>query len=309
LHQQLERELAQFKECEAALVFTSGYVTYIGVITALARPGDLILCDKRNHASLIDACHLAEAHGALVRYYGTLGKLRSLLVASQEVKTLRRLIVTDAVYSMDGDVPDLARLARLANELNATLIIDEAHGTGVLGEHGHGAAEFCGVEHNRAIIHIGTLSKALGTQGGFVAGSQVLIDWLMNAARPFIYTTGISPALCGAALAALRILREEPQRRERMREVHRRLVEGLSAMGFEARLQPTPIIPVIVGEATAAVALSEALLEQGVWCPAIRPPTVPAGTSRLRVTATAAMTDEEIRHVLAAFKHARDKIN
>jgi len=309
IHEQLEAELAALKGCEAALVFPSGYAANLGVITALARSGDLILCDKRNHASLHDACQLAASRGASVRYYGTLGKLRSLLLSVDVPKKARRFIVSDAVYSMDGDVADLPRLVRFAGEWDATVILDDAHGTGTLGENGHGASEWAGIEADNSIIHIGTLSKAIGAQGGFVAGSGVLRDWLINTARPFIYTTGISPALCGASLAALRIIREEPQRRERLRAVQQRLVSGLLEMGYDAKLQPAPIIPVIIGEAPAAVALSKALVERGIWCPAIRPPTVPEGSSRLRVTASAALTDDEVERALAAFKEVRSLVD
>ena len=308
IHEQLENELAALKGCEGALVFPSGYAANIGVITALARSGDLILCDKRNHASLIDACGLAGSRGSHVRYYSTLGKLRSLLLAAGINKKSRRFIVSDAVYSMDGDVADLTRLARFSNEWDATLIIDDAHGTGTLGEHGHGASEYSGLAPNSSIIHIGTLSKAIGAQGGFVAGTGVLREWLINTSRSFIYTTGISPALCGAALAALRIIRDEPHRRTRLREVQQQLVTGLQSLGFDARQQPAPIIPVIVGEATQAIALSKALLECGVWCPAIRPPTVAEGTSRLRVTASAALTDEDIERALAAFAAVKEEL-
>jgi len=308
IHEQLENELAALKGCEAALVFPSGYAANIGVITALARSGDLILCDKRNHASLIDACQLAASRSAQVRYYGTLGKLRSLLLSAGINKKSRRFIVSDAVYSMDGDVADLTRLARFASEWDATLIIDDAHGTGTLGEHGHGASEYSGPASNTSIIHIGTLSKAIGAQGGFVAGTGVLREWLINSSRSFIYTTGISPALCGAALAALRIIRDEPQRRVRLRGVQQRLVTGLKELGFDARLQPAPIIPVIVGEASRAVTLSKALLERGVWCPAIRPPTVPEGTSRLRVTASASLSEEDIERALVAFAAVKEEL-
>ncbi|MDQ3815380.1 MAG: 8-amino-7-oxononanoate synthase [Armatimonadota bacterium] len=306
LHERLETELATFKGCEAALVFPSGYQTNIAVLTALARSGDTILCDKRNHASLIDACWLAQARSTVVRYYHSSERLEALL-SKLSASSGRLLIVTDAVFSMDGDLADLPRLIELAQSFQAVLILDDAHGTGTLGQQGHGTIEHFGLPiQNSAIIHIGTLSKALGSQGGFVAGSRVLIDFLVNQARPFIYTTGLAPAACGAALKAVEIIRREPQRRARLREVTQRLAQRLCALGFDARQQPSPIIPVIVGAAARAVALSEALLTRGVWCPAIRPPTVPAGTSRLRVTASAALTDQDIERALAAFAEAVD---
>jgi 8-amino-7-oxononanoate synthase len=320
LHAQLESELAAFKDCEAALVFPSGYHANLSVIASLARADDMLLCDKRNHASLIDACRLAQASGATVRYYSSLGKLQTLLQArSARDSEFRSFIVSDAVYSMDGDVADLPKLLELAEQFEATIILDDAHGTGTLGLTGRGAVEHLGLHQERnttsnagssspphpAIIQIGTLSKALGSQGGFVVGSRTLIDWLVNMARPFIYTTALNPASCAAATAALEIIRHEPHRIARLRETTRRLAAGLKELGFDARLQPSPIIPVLAGDAARAVAWSDALLRHGVWCPAIRPPTVPAGSSRLRVTVSAALEDQHIVHVLEAFAQVR----
>jgi 8-amino-7-oxononanoate synthase len=289
LHEQLESELAAWKGSEAALLFPSGYHANLSVISALARRGDLIFCDKRNHASLVDACRLASANGVLVRRYASLEQLHAL---AQKQAGPRCLVVSDTIFSMDGDRADIENLSRLADESGAVLILDDAHGTGVLEN----------TELQPSTILIGTLSKALGAQGGFVCASQTVIDWLINAARPFIYTTGLSPANCGAALAALQIVQREPQRRARLRDVTEKLARGLQEIGFDARLQPSPIIPVMIGEAGRATALSEALLQHGVWCPAIRPPTVPKGQSRLRVSASAALSDEEIERALAAFR-------
>lgn len=316
LHEQLESELAAFKNCEAALVFPSGYHANLSLISALTnRPAVSVFCDKRNHASLIDACSTG-----MVRYFKSLDTLRGQLererarfekwVCEQsDVPRFytRRLIVTDGVFSMDGDLCDLPALLALAHEFDAHIVLDDAHGTGVLGSGGRGTTEHFGV-HDERILHVGTLSKALGSQGGFVAGSRVLIDWLINTARTFIYTTGLAPASCGAALKALEIVQREPPRRARLREVTEKLANGLCSLGFEAHLQPSPIIPVIVGDAKDAVALSAALLERGVWCPAIRPPTVPANSSRLRLTASAALLDEEIDFALTAFGAARDAL-
>jgi len=303
LHEALESALASFKGCEAALVFPSGYHANLAVVTALAHQGDIILCDKRNHASLIDACWLAQARGATVRYYNSLERLSALLAkVAVSSSDKRLLIVTDAVFSMDGDLADLPRIAALAQSFNAVLILDDAHGTGTLGDRGHGAVKHFDLPvRHPSFVHVGTLSKAIGSQGGFVAGSRTLMDWLINVARPFVYTTALNPAACGAALAALEIIQREPERLVRLREVTQRLAQGLQQLGFDARHQPSPIIPVIVGDAPRAIALSEALLARGVWCPAIRPPTVPAGTSRLRVTASAALTDAELERVLRAF--------
>jgi glycine C-acetyltransferase/8-amino-7-oxononanoate synthase len=302
IHSQLESELAGFKECRAALVFPSGYHANMAVVTALSRRGDTIFCDKRNHASLIDACFLASAHGAKVRFYDSLEKLQKLLEGQAHAA---RLIVSDAIFSMDGDIAPIPELLEMAEKFDATLILDDAHGTGVLGATGHGALEhFCNPElkiQNSKLVQVGTLSKALGAQGGFVVGDETLIEWLINAARTFIYTTGLNPAACGAARASLRIIEREPQRLKRLREVKEKLARGLIELGFDAREQPTPVLPVVIGDAKNAVALSEKLLAQNIWCPAIRPPTVPKNSSRLRVTAGADFSDDDIARVLNAF--------
>jgi 7-keto-8-aminopelargonate synthetase-like enzyme len=206
---------------------------------------------------------------------------------------------------MDGDLAAVPELLSLAEEFGATLILDDAHGTGTLGKTGSGALEhFFGSSFsvpNFGLVQVGTLSKALGAQGGFVCGSKVLIDWLVNSARPFIYTTGLNPASCGAALKSLQIIEREPERITRLHRVKALLAHGLNDSGHNATEQPSPIIPVIVGEAEDAIRLSERLLQRGVWCPAIRPPTVPQGTSRLRVTARADLTNEQIEKVLSVF--------
>lgn len=309
LHAELETELAAWKGCEAALVFSSGYAANIGVVTALARSGDFIFCDKRNHASLIDACRLAQSNSAVVRYFGSLEKLQTLLQGTLGSTSARRLIVADTVFSMDGDLADVPALIALAAQFKAILILDDAHGTGTLGMDGSGACKHFGLHPARAdvpVVQIGTLSKALGSQGGFVCGSQVLCDWLVNSARPFLYSTGLNPAACGAALAALKVLQREPQRVQRLQHITQALAVGLQELGLDARQQPSPIVPLLLGEAARAVQWSEALLERGVWCPAVRPPTVPRGASRLRLTANSELSDAAIARALAAFASVRD---
>jgi 8-amino-7-oxononanoate synthase len=311
IHAQLESELAAFKKCAAALVFPSGYHANLAVVTSLSRRGDTIFCDKRNHASLIDACFLASARGAKMRFYDSPEKLQTLLVKCGKSCSAPAnfVIVSDAVFSMDGDIAPLPELINLAEAFDATLILDDAHGTGVLGATGRGALEHFGqssiVNRQSSIVQVGTLSKALGAQGGFVVGDEILIEWLINAARSFIYTTGLNPAACGAARASLQIIEREPQRIKRPREVKEKLARGLTELGFDAREQPTPILPVVIGDAKSAVALSEKLLAQNIWCPAIRPPTVPKNSSRLRVTANADLSEDDISRVLNAFKKCR----
>jgi len=302
IHALLETKIAAFKNCEATLVFPSGYHANLAVVTAFARASDEIFCDKRNHASLIDACFLASSRGAKLRFYDSLEKLRALLERSTRDG---KIIVSDAVYSMDGDLANLPELFKLADEFASILVLDDAHGTGVLGPRGTGALEHFEIEKsdfpNATIIQVGTLSKALGAQGGFVAGEKEIIEWLINAGRSFIYTTGLNPSACGAALQSLEIIEREPQRILQLQETKSQLAHGLSTLGFDAREQLSPIIPIIIGEAAHALELSEKLLVKNIWCPSIRPPTVPQNSSRLRVTASADLSDEDIAGVLQAF--------
>ena len=346
IHEQLEHELAALKRTEAALLFSSGYLAALGAIQALAGPGDLILSDALNHASLIDACRLSRAE---VRVYGrrsrqpqppplstAFGPPSPILGALREEKTTsplsgrpgapacgsggrgavatggpepcdelrellqdrarfrRCLVVTDGVFSMDGDIAPLADLHALCRENDAWLMVDDAHATGVLGLNGGGTAEHFGLPPSD-FIHMGTLSKALGSQGGFIAGPAVVIDYLRNRARAFIFDTAPAPACSGAALAALRIVRREPERRERLLGNARLFREALAPLQTGSLGNVTPIVPVIVGEADTAVALATRLEEAGIRGPAIRPPTVPAGTARLRLSVTAAHDEGDLR--------------
>ncbi|MEO6909042.1 MAG: 8-amino-7-oxononanoate synthase [Abditibacteriaceae bacterium] len=303
-HQKLEYAITQFKHTEAALVFPSGYHANLSAITALAQPNDFIFCDKRNHASLIDACRLASSQKAIVRYFSRLKKLENLLKSTfAGHPESRRFIVSDGVFSMDGDLAHVPELLVLAERFDALLLLDDAHGTGTLGATGHGTAEYFGVKNSPRIIHIGTLSKAIGGQGGFVAASQQIIDWLINQARPFIYTTALNPASCASAQKSFEIIEREPQMAHQLRAITEQLAHGLQELGWNAVLQPSPIIPVIIGEAQDALKISERLLQHGIWCPAIRPPTVPAGKSRLRLTANLSLAESDIAKVLLTFKN------
>jgi 8-amino-7-oxononanoate synthase len=304
----LEAELAGWKggASTCALVFSSGYVANIGTVCALAARGDWVLCDKRNHASLVDATRLAEAGGARVRFYGSIGKLRALLERVRgDAEKPGVWIVSDTVYSMDGDVADVRALLRLARQYDAALILDDAHGTGVLGAHGRGAIEAAGVEDSDAaavaVVTVGTLSKALGSQGGFVLAPPEIISWLVNAARPLIYSTGIAPGACGAARAALQVLAAEPERLAHLHEIARIFAAELRRAGFDCEYRGTPIMPVIAGSSETAVAWSERLLELGVWCPPVRPPTVAVGTARLRASLRADLSGDDLDRALRAF--------
>ena len=310
LVEKLENALAKFKKTEAALVFSSGYAANLGVIAALSSvwPNRAIFSHKRNHASIRDACLLAGWDGR-VRYFRDAarlrvqleeedGKHRANLLSNPAMFPNRKLIVVDGVFSMDGDLCDLPALWNLAREFDALILLDDAHGTGTLGANGRGASEHFGIDDER-IVHIGTLSKALGSQGGFVAGPRVLIDFLINAARPFIYSTGLNPPAVGAALKSLEIIAREPQRIEKCRANARFLARELGDLGFEAPLQPSPILPVIVGDSRRALDISQKLLENNLWCPAIRPPTV--ATARLRIGVNANWNDDDLARIVAGF--------
>jgi len=296
-HAELERRLATFKRTEAALVCSTGYQANLAAIRALAGKNDVILLDKLNHASIIDA---ARGSGAVVRVFPhrNYRKLERLLDTTRHAR--RRVIVSDSVFSMDGDFADLPRLVELKAKYDATLCLDEAHATGVLGEHGEGLAELMNVEHE-VDVTVGTLSKALGGIGGFVAGSQAFIDWLLNIAGAFIYSTALPPAACAAAIAALDLVEQEPNRRQSLTKLAARLRHELhDVRGYDIADSCSHIVPLIVGGASQAVRLSELLESDGFLIPAIRPPTVPRGKARLRISLCADHTPADVDRLLAA---------
>ncbi len=299
-HAQLEAELARFKGTPAALLFGSGYLANLGLIPALAKSGGRILADRLCHASLIDACRLSGADLRVYRHRDV-RQLESLL-AGQSARP-HTVIVTDGVFSMDGDLAPLPDLLDLAERFDASLVVDDAHGTGVMGNHGRGTPEFFGVEQ-RVPFHMGTLGKALGASGAYVAGSAALIDYLINTARSFLYTTAPPPATAASVLAALRILEAEPERRRRLWANRDAFYTGLTQLGFRTTATASPIIPVLINDPETALKMSRLLLEQGVFAPAIRPPTVPKGSSRIRTTVSSEHTHEQLAQALAAFKHA-----
>ncbi|WP_447968649.1 8-amino-7-oxononanoate synthase [Nitrospira sp. M1] len=297
-HQELETTLAQFKTTEAALTFGSGYSANTGIIPTLVGPQDCIFADRLCHASLIDGCRISQATLRVFHHNDTT-HLKQLL--EKRAGTQKTLIMTEGVFSMDGDLAPLPELVRLANEFQATLLLDDAHGTGVLGQNGRGSVEHFGVDPNE-LIQIGTLSKALGTIGGYVVGSRTLIDYLMNTSRSFIYTTAPPPSMAAAAQAAINIVQSDPDRRTRLWHNRDQLYQGLKAMGFQLTNTQSPILPIILNDPQLAVAISTTLLKHGIYVPAIRPPTVPKGTSRLRVTVTSEHTREHIETALHAFR-------
>jgi 8-amino-7-oxononanoate synthase len=330
-HEALEADLAAFKGTEAALVFPTGYQANLGAVTALVGRGDTVVCDRENHASIYDAVRLSGAE--LARYpHGDASAAAELLGAQGR----RKLLVTDTVFSMGGDLAPLRQLADACRACGAMLLVDEAHALGVLGPTGAGLVEalshLAPREHtgggaredgpsavgppvyspgakwaDAVTASVGTLSKALGGIGGFVAGSRDLVDLLVNRARPFIYTTALPAAACEAARAALAIVRAEPERRRRVLSLAERLRGALRGRGFDCGASETPIVPVIVGEPGPTLAMAAALLDRGIFCPAIRPPTVPPGTSRLRVSLTSEHTEEDVDHLVRALVDARDR--
>ncbi len=298
LHEALERDLAHFKRADAALLFSSGYQANIGAIPALVGRRDAIYADALNHASLIDACRLSHAQLRVVPHadVDAMGRL----LAADRGHFRRRLIVVDGVFSMDGDLAPLADLVGLARAHNAWTYVDDAHGTGVLGDGGRGSAEHWAVEGSIDVI-MGTLGKALGTVGAFVCGSRTLVDYLINRARTFIFTTASPPALAAAATEALRIVQEEPWRRAQLRANARRVRDGLRERGHAIAGPPDGhIVPVHVGESDTAVRVGAALRDRGLLVGAIRPPTVPLGAARLRITVSAAHTTSQIDLLLMA---------
>ena len=294
---ELEREIADLKGVAAALVFGSGYLANLGAITALAGADDAIFSDELNHASLIDGCRLARATLRIYRHR-EVDHLAALLAETRGAR--RRIIVTDSVFSMDGDFAPLAEIVSLARTYRAAVMIDEAHGVGVVGPGGAGLAAHLGLERE-IDVHVGTLSKALGSYGAYVAGSRALIDYLLNRARSFIYSTGLAPALAAAASAAIRMMRGSPEIIARLWANASYLRERLEGAGFRLGATASPILPVMIGESSAALKMAAALYQRGVYVIAIRPPTVPPGTARLRVTPTAAHSRADLEEAAAAF--------
>lgn len=295
-HAQLEEALATYSGRERALLFSTGYMANLGVIGALAGRHSLICEDRLNHASLIDA---ARATAARVRRYahGSAADARRALDGRTDGTAL---LVTDGVFSMDGDVAPLRELAQLAREHDAWLVVDDAHGFGVLGETGRGSVEAAGLSSTDAPVLVGTLGKAFGTFGAFVAGDVALIDFLLQRARTYIYTTALPPAVAAASLASLRIVAAEGWRRDRVLALTRRFRAAALNAGLPLTNSLSPIQPVLIGRSEAAVRASDALLARGFWVSAIRPPTVPRGGSRLRVTLSAAHTELEVDELVAA---------
>jgi 8-amino-7-oxononanoate synthase len=300
LHGRLERRLAALKHTEAALLFSSGYHANCGVIPALADREDAIFSDRLNHASIVDGCRLSLAKTTRYPHRDTAALERLL----RESRARRKLVVTDSVFSMDGDAAPLAEIVDLCERHGAMLYVDEAHATGVLGANGGGLCEALGIS-SRVDAIMGTLGKALGSFGAYVAGSAQLREWLVSRARTFIFTTALPPSACGAALAALDVVATEPERRARLAALCARMKGGLERLGWALPDVVAPIFPIVLGDERVALDASARLRERGFFVRAIRPPTVPAGTSRLRVTLTAGHTEEQVDAFLGALAELR----
>ena len=290
MHRRLEERLAAFKGTQSALLFGSGYLANLGVVPALARKGEIVFSDELNHASIIDGCRLAGAETFVYRH----ADVEHLAWGLRNADGRAALIVTDGVFSMDGDVAPLEDIVALARRHDVRVMVDDAHGTGTRGPGGRGAVAEAGLEGEVDVV-VGTLGKALGSYGAFVACDHVMARYLVNSARPLIFSTGLPPAAVAAAMAALELLQEQPRRVERLADNSDTLRDELAREGFDVSGSETQIVPLIVGDAGLAMQICEAALEQGVFAQAIRPPTVPEGTSRLRLAVMASHTRSELR--------------
>src|SRR5918996_3946957 len=298
LHEELENRIAAFKGTEAALVFNSGFQANIGILSTLTGENDAIFSDALNHASIIDGCRLSRAK-TVVYAHGHLDQLESRL---KQVDTARRkLVVTESIFSMDGDEAPLAGIVDLAEKYGAMVMVDEAHATGIFGTNGAGVVAKLGLG-DRVAIQMGTLGKALGGFGAYVAGSRDLRELLINRCRSFIFTTSLPPAIMAMAMAAIDLVQQEPERREALWNNCRMLQAGLRKLGFSVGSGESPILPLVIGDAGKCMQFSERLLEEGIFAQGIRPPTVPPGTSRLRITLMSTHTREHIDRALKAFR-------
>ncbi|WP_373019207.1 8-amino-7-oxononanoate synthase [Thiomicrorhabdus sp.] len=297
-HHLLEDELADWLGVERALLFSTGYMANLAVQQVLMQPGDTILADKLNHASLVDGALNSEA--TLKRYPHL--DMNALERRLQSIKTGQTLIVTDGVFSMDGDMAPLADIQQLAETHQAWLMVDDAHGFGMLGKQGRGCFDYLGVQPNQDTIQVGTLGKAFGTSGAFVAGSQILIESLIQFARPYIYTTAMSPLNALATRTALKLVQSADAERAQLQQHIQQFRQGAQQIGLTLWESHTAIQPIILGDSQTALQWSEALKQKGFWVTAIRPPSVPKGQARLRVTLSAGHTSEQIDALLTALE-------
>jgi glycine C-acetyltransferase len=306
LHRELERRFAAFKGAEAALMFQSGFTSNAGTVAAILSPEDVIVSDQLNHASIIDGARLSRAEIKVFPHKDVEAADRLLTETAKDGR--RQLLITDGVFSMDGDIASLDGLVDVADRHGAIMMVDDAHASGVLGPGGKGTVAHFGIDPARVDIQVGTLSKAIGVLGGFIAGPPHLIDWLVNRGRPYLFSTSAPPPVAAACIAALDVIEAEPERIDRLWENAGFLKQGLQALGFDTGMSETPITPVIAGEAQTAQDLSRLLFEEGVFTPAIVFPTVPKGQSRVRTIVTAEHTQDDLQQALDAFEGVGRKL-
>ncbi|MDY6968472.1 MAG: 8-amino-7-oxononanoate synthase [Spirochaetota bacterium] len=311
IHQELESRIAEFKQCEAGIIFSTGYMTNVGLITSLVGKGDLIISDELNHTSIIDGCRLSKADIKIFPHKD-IESIMDILI--EDIKLFnyntnrKRVIITDGVFSMDGDIAPLSGIIKLAEEYNVIVIVDDAHGTGVLGENGRGTAEHFGLKSENLIL-MGTFSKALGSLGGYVVGPSILIDYLRNTSRSFIYSTSQPPSICASSIAAINLIEREPNIRKTLWDRVNRFKKGLLELGFDIMGSETQIVPIIIGDSHLTMEFAKAIIRSGVYAPGIRPPTVPEGVSRIRVSLMASHTNEQIDKVLTIFAREGQRLN
>ncbi len=306
LHADLERRFAAFKGAEAALMFQSGFTANAGTVAAILTKEDVIVSDQLNHASIIDGARLSKAEIKVFPHKDV--DAADALLTETKAPGRRQLLITDGVFSMDGDIAPLPDLVEVAEKHEAIMMIDDAHASGVLGKGGKGTVSHFELEPSRIDVQVGTLSKAIGVMGGFIAGREHLIQWLVNRGRPFLFSTSAPPAVTAACIAALDVMEQEPERIERVWERTRFFKRGLHEIGFDTGNSETPITPVIAGDEVKAVELSSLLWEERVFTPAIVYPTVPKGRARVRTIVTADHSEEDLSEALEAFERVGKKL-
>ncbi|MEX2272297.1 MAG: glycine C-acetyltransferase [Vicinamibacterales bacterium] len=305
IHMELERRLAEFKKTEAVVVFQSGFAANAGTVSAILGRNDVIISDELNHASIIDGARLSRAT-IKVFPHKDVDAARKILRDLPPAQ--KKLLITDGVFSMDGDLGPVAELAEAAEEYGAIMMVDDAHASGVFGEHGRGTIDHFGM-HGRVDVQVGTLSKAMGALGGYVAGTRTLIEFLYHRARPFLFSTSHPPAVAAACIAALDVLESEPELIERLWDNTRFFKEGLAALGFNTGISESPITPVIAGEGALAMKLSDRLFEEGVFAQGIAFPTVARDKARVRTIVTATHTRDELQFALDTFARVGRELN
>jgi glycine C-acetyltransferase len=298
VHEELERRLAEFKHTEASLVFQSGFTANLGVLQSLVKEGDVIISDELNHASIIDGIRLSKAERSIFKHRD-MDDLERHLEKHRDKRV--KLVVTDGVFSMDGDIAPLPAIVERAERFQALVMVDDAHASGVLGKNGRGSVNHFGLD-GRVDLQMGTLSKAIGVLGGYVAGAQPVRDFLIHRARPFLFSTSHPPGVAAACIAAIDVLLAEPERIDRLWKNTKRFKDGLKRLGFETGASETPITPVIVGKGAVAMKLSDRLFSLGVFAQGIGYPTVPEGRARIRTIVTSAHTEAQLDRALEAFE-------